>query len=278
MSLEVKRTNQLVTKDMRWKVLVIGRPGVGKTTWESTAPGLGVAACETGHGSGLLSVADRDFPFIEPRSLAEFEALCTGSVAGLKDCQTIALDSLTAMTRTFVKDYAVAMPAGARGNSPKRAAGIPELGDYQTMGETTRRLLSRLLEQDRNVIVTCLERADKDENGVVNSIGPDLPGMMSVAAPAMFDTVLFLKTRRRLANPLDKKSEYVERYFITQNDGMHVAKCRNVHNGKPLLAPEEVFDLKTGQGSWQYLYDKILAGYAEAVSAPLSAGVEKAKS
>jgi len=261
MSLEVKRTNQLVTKDMRWKVLVIGRPGVGKTTWESTAPGLGVAACETGHGSGLLSVAEKDFPYIEPRTYAEFEALCTGSVAGFKDCQTIALDSLTAMTRTFIKDYAVAMPAGARGNSPRRAAGVPEMNDYQTMGEGTRRLLSRLLEQDKNIIVTCLEKAEKDDNGLVTGIGPDLPGMMFTAAPAMFDTVLFLKTRKRLRDPMDKRTEYVEHFFITQNDGLHIAKCRNVFNGVSLLDREEIFDLKTGQGSFEYLRNKIIQGY-----------------
>lgn len=244
---------------MRWKVLVVGPPGAGKTTWISTAPDPGVAACETGFGGGLLSVAQSGLDFVEPRNKAEFEAVCTGKI--FADKQTIALDSLTAMTRTFIKDHALSFPR-TRGNSEKRAAGVPELDDYQIMAEVTRSLVAKLLEQDKHVIITCGVKAVKDADGAIKSLAPDLPGALADAAPGMFDAVLYLKGRKKLRNPADKKSEYTERYFITENDGYHTgAKCRSSLNGKCLLSSEEIFDLQTGQGTFTGLFGKIVEAY-----------------
>lgn len=249
---------------MRWKVLVIGPPGAGKTTWISTAPNPGVAACETGFGSGILSIAQSSLDFCEPRSKQEFEQICTGQV--FRDKSTIAIDSLTAMTRTFIKDYALGF-ARNRGNSEKRTAGVPELDDYQTMAAVTQNLLAKLLDLDKHIIVTVGQRAEKDGDGNIKSLGPDLPGALYLGAPAMFDAVLFLKSRKILRNPADKKSEFVQRYFITENDGLHIAKCRSNANGRALLASEEIFDLQSGAGSFTSLLNKIQAGYNAARSA-----------
>lgn len=245
-------------------MLVIGPPGAGKTTWISTAPNPGVAACETGFGSGILSIAQNSLDFCEPRSKQEFEQICTGQL--FRDKQTIAIDSLTAMTRTFIKDYALGFSRN-RGNSEKRAAGVPELDDYQTMAAVTQNLLAKLLDLDKHIIVTVGQRAEKDGDGNIKSLGPDLPGALYLGAPAMFDACLFLKSRKVLRNPSDKKSEYVQRYFITENDGLHIAKCRSNSGGKALLAGEEIFDLQSGAGSFSNLLDKIQRGY-NAAKAP----------
>lgn len=206
----------------------------------------------------MLSIASKSLPYVCPSTLGDFEAICTGGV--FKDRETIVLDSLSAMVRGFIKDHAIAMPR--RGvDSPKRKAGVPELDDYMTMAEITRRLLSALLDLDKNIIVTALEKSEKDENGAITGIGPDLPGQLFLGAPALFDSVLYLKTRSKLRTPADPKSRFTEHYLITQNDGCHVGKDRNNINGKAPLAPEEVFDIGTGAGSFTALRDKILAGY-----------------
>lgn len=264
MSLDIRNTATLIQPSkLRWKVLLVGRPGVGKTSWAATAPNPGIAACETGHGDGLLSIASKGLAYVCPSTLGDFESICTGGV--FKDAETIVLDSMSAMVRTFIKDYALSMPR--RGvDSPKRKAGVPERDDYMTMAEITRRLLSALLDQDKNIVVTALEKSEKDENGAVVGIGPDLPGQLFLGAPAMFDSVLYLKTRPKLRIPGNAATRFTEHYLVTQNDGFHVGKDRNNVGGKPPLAAEEVFDIASGVGTFVQLRDKIVAAYA--ASAP----------
>ena len=263
MSLIVKNTRALIDPDkLKLKILVYALPGVGKTTFAATAPNPGFAVCETGEGSGLLSVAAQGLDYVEPSSYQDFQAVCSGQV--FKDKETIVLDSLSDMANTFIKDYALAMPRNA-GNSPKRAAGIPELDDYGVMGEVTRRLIRKLLDVDKHIIVTATERyqtADPEKGIYDTTIGPALPGMMFLGAPAMFDFVLRMRTRSKLRDKNDAKSRYSERYFITENDGRGtIGKCRSVYSNKPLLDPEEIFSPVTGEGSFDYLIKKIIAGY-----------------
>jgi hypothetical protein len=269
MALQVKNSRDLIDpKNFKVKMLVYGLPGLGKTMFLSTAQqvgSLGIAACETGHGKGLLTIADAGIDYVEPVSYADFEGLCSGKV--FSDKLVLCLDSLSSMTKTFIKDYALSIPRSGRGDSPKRMQGIPELDDYGTMGELTRRLTAKLLERDQHIIVTATERIDKPDptDGPEASfmIGPDLPGQMFLGSTAMFDFVLRLRGRPKLANEKDPKSRYTERYFITQPDGMGtIAKCRSNHLGVPLLDREEVFNLKTGQGTFPYLLKKIVDGYA----------------
>lgn len=266
MSLILQNSKDLITGGkFKMKVLIVGSPGSGKTSWCATAPNIGIAACETGWGSGLLSSAMKGIAFVEPANLAEMEAVAKGQVFPTQTA--IAVDSLSAMARTFIKDHALTF--ARRGpDSPKRKSGVPELDDYGTIGELTRRLLAQILDQDKHVIVTCTERYEKDENGVIMRIGPDLAGQMFAGAPAMFDFVFYFKTRKKLRTPGVKASEYVEHYFITQNDGMHLGKCRSVVDDTALLPPEVVVDLKSGAGCFPDVLKIIEDGYAKVSTGP----------
>lgn len=268
MSLQIKNTKDLIQPDkFRLNILVYGLAGVGKSMFVSTAPDVGIAACETGLGKGLLTIADKGLPYVEPASLADFEAIVNGKVFSEK--KTLALDSLSEMVRTFVKDAALQIPR-AKGESDKRRRGIPELDDYGTMGEITRKLLRALLTNnpDKHIVVTATERYDKPdpENGQGEMlIGPDLPGQMFLGSTAMFDLVLRLRTRPALRDPKDAKSRYTQRYFLTQPDGAgSVVKGRPNVGCKPLLDKEEIFDPETGRGTFNFFLEKILAGYAAA--------------
>lgn len=262
MSLTIKRSKVLLDPEkFKLKALVYGLPGIGKTEWLSTANeyGLGVAACETGLGKGLLTVAQKDIEFVEPASLGELEAFCNGAV--FKDKAVIALDSLSYMNKSFIRDAALAIPRKT-GDTQKRAQGVPELDDYQVMAEISRRLLAKLLDRDCHLIVTCTEKEIKNDATGETFYVPDLPGALALTCTAMFDFVLRLRTRQQFRDRRDPASRYVERYFITQPDGQGtVAKCRSNESGVPLLDKEETVDIKSGAGSFPYMLKKILAGY-----------------
>lgn len=242
-------------------MLIFGLPGLGKTQWVSTAKdyNLGVAACETGLGKGLLTVAQHDLEYIEPQNLAELEAFTNGAV--FRDKGVIALDSLSYMSKSFIKDAALAIPRG-KGDTQKRSQGVPELDDYQVMAEITRRLLAKLLDKDQHLIVTATEKDITNEATGETLYVPDLPGALALTCTAMFDFVLRLRTRQQFRDRRDPNSRYVERYFITASDGKGtLAKCRSNEQGVPLLDSEEPFDLKTGAGGFPALLKKIVDGY-----------------
>lgn len=265
MAIDIKNTSNLIKpEEMRLKIAIIGKTRLGKTTFISKAPNVGVCACETGHGRGLLSVVTNAPPFdyFEPKSLEDIDALASGHI--FKDKDTIGVDSFSAIARTIIKDFAVRMPSGAKGSSPRRLAGIPELNDYNTMGEVSRRVLDALLNLPKHVVISFLERTEKDhDTGAAISCGPDVPGQMYLAAPSMFDVVLYLKARKAFRNPADPKSAYTQRYFITQPDGFHIGGDRNNIAGKPILPAELPFDLETGSGT----FADILRRYNEAYAA-----------
>jgi hypothetical protein len=266
MALIIKNSKDLLKpEDFRLKILIFGDSGLGKTEFASTAPNPGVVAIETGHGQGLLTVAEKGLNYVTPANYAELEE---GLLKTFEDKETIVLDSLTAATKTFIKDRALQIPR-MKGESDKRKIGIPELDDYGSMGELTRRLMSKLLVRQKHIIVTALSKYKQPdpETGVGQAMtGPDLPGEMFTAAPGMFDVVLRLMSRKKLRDPKDAKSSYVERYFITDSDGQGgLAKSRLKRQGLALLDREEVFDLTTGAGTFPKLLEKVLAGYAKGV-------------
>lgn len=258
MSLVVKKSGGLIDPaNFKFKVLIYGLPGTGKTEWMSSAPDIGVAACETGHGKGLLSVAQKDIDYVEPANLAELESFCNGSV--FKTKASIGLDSLSWMSKTFIREAALAIPRKL-GDAQKRAQGVPELDDYQVMAEISRRLLAKLLDGSQHLVVTATEKSIETPDGIMYL--PDLPGALALTCTAMFDFVLRLRTRQKFADRTKPESRYVERYLITQSDGTStLAKCRPNNLTDPLLPKEVVVNPKTGEGTFEWCRNTILDGY-----------------
>lgn len=274
--MDVRKLSDIVAPgNLQWKVLIVGRPGTGKSTWLSGVPGIGIAACETGHGSGMLSAAHTVNPtalLAEPKTFTDFRSICLGTFAPFQNLTAVGLDSLTYMTKGFIKDHVLStFPAKNAREVMRRQAGVPTGFDYGDIADVTRTLLNYLLAQQKHVVVTCLEKVEKDDNGVITGIGPDLPGALGTSAAAMFDSVLYLKIRRVVRDPRDPKTAFLERYFITNGDGVHVSKDRNSLNSKPFLAQEEVFNPDLGQGTFTALFKKILAGHDAASAAVKSA-------
>jgi hypothetical protein len=262
MPLAIKNSRELLSaEDFRFKCLIYGPSGVGKTRWAAAAPNCIVAACETGHGNGLLTVTDMAVDYVVPQSYSDLEQFCSG--VGLEGYDTLILDGMTFQTDTVIKDYALTVKR-KQGETEKRKMGVPEMDDYGTMAELERRLLAKLLSLPKNIIVTCLmdywQPAQGGENPKPEKTGgPDLPGMMRLGSTAMFDVVMRLWTRPALRNPKDANSRYIQRYFLTENDGKYLAKSR-ITNGKTQIFPTEVvYDLETGEGTFDWFLERAKA-------------------
>lgn len=277
--LDVKNTKDIVRpENYNWKVLLVAPTGLGKTTWVSTAPDVGIAACETGEGSGTLSIVKASVDFVEPKSFQDFRSICYDTFAPFQHKRTIALDSLSYMTKSFIKDHVLSsFPSKNPREASRRAAGVMSGFDYGDVAEVTRSLVNALLSQKKHIIVTALAKSEKDENGLVIGVKPDLPGALADGAAAMFDSVLYLKVRKLLKDPRDPRSAYMQRYFITQADSVHLAKDRN-NSGRPFLSQEEIFDKETGQGSFPDLLNKILSGHAASANVLPSVAATSTKS
>jgi hypothetical protein len=171
------------------------------------------------------------------------------------------------MVRTFIKEKALSMPR-QKGESQKRALGVPELDDYGVMGELTRKLIRKLLDQNRHTVCTCGLRIDKPdpENGQGEMlIGPDLAGQMFLGSTAMFDIVLIGRTRSLLRDPRDAKSRYTERYWLTEPSGGFLAKNRLsvAEGGGSFLPAELIYDLKAGTGTFNDILGRAVRAYEE---------------
>lgn len=269
MALVLKNTKTLITpENLSLNILIHGFPGSGKTAFYADAPELGVAACETGMGNGLATIAAKGVDYVEPKSYADFDALCSlVEPAEFKTKKTIALDSLSDMASTFIKDYALSF-ARAKGATQKRQSGIPELDDYGVMGEVTRRLVRKLIDSKKHIIATAtttIQMPDADTGVGQMLVKPNLPGQLSLGASAMFDIVLLVRTRSKLRDPKDPKSRFTEHYITSKGSDGIIAKCR--HNevvGAPLLPDEFVLDAKNGIGTFNWVLERIKTGYADA--------------
>ena len=144
---------------------------------------------------------------------------------------------------------------------------MPELDDYGTMGELSRRLIQRLIDQPQHIIVTSTLRIDKPDadNGGETLVGPDLPGQMFLGSTAMFDLVLCLRTRSVLRDQRDAKSRYTERFFLTENTGGILAKNRLSVSDKGLsfLPSEVIVDLEKGVGTFDWILNRAKEAYTE---------------
>jgi len=248
-------TSSLTTNgNFKLKALVYSPSGFGKSLFASTAPNPAVLTCETGHGAGMLSAQKAGIDCFVPETYADMELFCSGH--GLEKYDTLIVDGFSYATDTIVKTHALTIPR-SHGETKKREMGILELSDYGTLAELERRLLARLLQNQKNILVTCLQDYYSPPQGGSDPRpekigGPDLPGMMRLGSTALFDFVFKLDMRPALKDPKDPKSRYNQRFWRTSADGKYLAKTRLRD-----AFPEEVpFDLETGEGTFQWFIDR----------------------
>lgn len=278
MSLTIRNTSDLVDfSKFRAKLLAIGPPGIGKTTLVGTiaevvgAKNVGVVSAEPGDDGGLKSIARQGVDYVVPVSYFEALEVTKGSI--FKDKQAIIVDGVDVLISHHTRKYAVGMTNkhGGDTGSPRRAAGVPDKSDYQTIGVAGRDLLRAYLDMDKHILMTANMRADRpgddDAPGTILTYGPDIPGQLYRGIVAMVDISLFVMGRSILRDPKDPKSRFSQRYLITEpGNGTYLAKSRLSLGDKRLtnVLPNELpFDLETGEGTMPDLFERVRKAYQQ---------------
>lgn len=268
MALVIRNSRELIDPaNLKLKILLVAFPGFGKTTFICKCPNVGVGLSETGHGKGSLSTATKGFDYVEINSYDDFEAFCSLSV--FKDKETIGCDSLSDIAKTYIKAKALSIPR-TKGESVKRTLGVPELDDYGTMGELTRKLTKKLIDQPKHIVVSAgirIDRPDPENLQAETLIGPDFPGQMFLGSTAMFDIVLVGRTRNKLADPKDPKSRYTERYWMTEGSNGYLAKNRLSIGVGSFLPTELIYDLDKDFGTFNDILKRTQNAYEEFLKA-----------
>lgn len=244
-NLEVQDTSNLLSPDTRICGLLYCPPKYGKT---ELAAGLDeltqryrgkptlFIACEAAEGGGTMTLAKKGIKYVTPKNWTEMESLLA-SLASDTTFGGVVLDNSTDYIARIVKPHALAMPNVKEAkNGALRGLGVPGRSDYQTMGEAARGHINKLINlTNRNtdpkfrkdLIVTALEKEDQDDDGKVTGIVPALPGALSGAVTAMFQTVFSIKVLPRVVKQADGTTLRVNgRVIACGADGIRISGDR----------------------------------------------------
>lgn len=237
--LTIRTSGGLATDpNLKLCAMILGPPKVGKTTLLMSMakaiekfegkPSL-IIACEPADGGGLLSIADGDVPFVQPKKLEELKLLIT-SLATDTTFGGVFLDNAGELVSGLMKPVALALPS-REGQASRTLAGVPERSDYQVMGELLRKdVLLPLLELTKHpnpqirkhIIITALPKEKTDNKGNLIKVVPDLPGAMALTAQALVQMVGGIEVRS--VKIPDGKGGFVaekRRVLVTERDQYH---------------------------------------------------------
>jgi phage nucleotide-binding protein len=203
MAINLKSTKALHQNGV--KLLVYGPAGAGKTSLIPALPKPIVLSAE----GGLLSIAGKDIPYIEIKSMADIRDAYrflseSGESQGYK---SVAIDSISELAE-------VVLGAEKRASKdPRQAYGAMQ----DQMGDFVRAFRDL---PGRHVMMTAKLEKSQDETGRI-LYAPSMPGQkMGQTLPYFFDEVLALRVDRDQAGAL-------RRTLLCDTDGAWVAKDRS---------------------------------------------------
>lgn len=201
MAIKLISTNECVNNGI--KVLVHGRPGVGKTTLCATAPNPIIISAE----SGLLSLADYKIPAIEIASIDDlYEAYDYVMTGEGNSYETICLDSVSEIAERILSD-----------EKDNYKDGRKAYGEMQDRMEKLLRAFRDI--PGRNVYFSCKQEKVQSDTGAL-LLGPSMPGKnLSQGIGYFFDEEFCLAVGQ------DENGTY--RYLQTQPDAVVEAKDRS---------------------------------------------------
>ena len=202
------------------KVMVYGEPGVGKTTFASTAPNCLFIDVE--RGSRVLVSSGVDvLEYVSIEQIEKFIDYLVRDDPAFAKYDTIAFDSLSEMQRRLLDQQL---------DRSSKTIGAPvykaEWGHYGENTQRLRALMSRFRDIPKNLIVTAQAKQDKDESTGIMLMRPDLTPKLSATVTAMFDVVGYLRINAK-----------GERIMQVQPSKTVVAKSRVTTLQKEIINP-----------------------------------------
>lgn len=173
-----------------------------------------------------MSVQSANVDYVCPETQAEFDAILSELSSDSK-YGGIILDSGTEAINRIIKPYALTFPSRER--HAVRTMGVPDRGDYQSMGEFMRQRVNRLIDltvkrdvrlRKHFVMTTRLREKVDQDSGAVTFIGPDLPGALAQNIVGMFQTVSRIMSKASVHDVDGKKLRVMRRVLLSRPDSV----------------------------------------------------------
>ncbi len=137
---------------------------------------------------------------------------------GSHDYQTVVLDSLTELQKQDMQYILDELAKGERASGKDVDEDIASVREWGRSIEHIRKMVRGFRDLPMNVVVTALQREEKDKKGKVTFL-PSLPGKLAYEVAGFFDVVLFMYVKN-----VDGKET---RLCLTGATDEHVAKDRS---------------------------------------------------
>lgn len=175
MSIKIRSTKDTASNGI--KVLVYGKAGVGKTTLMGTAPRPIILSCE----SGLLSLKEKDLPYIEIKSVTDiYEAYEYLKGKKGKRYKTICLDSVSEIADVVLAEFKKKEKDGRQA--------------YMKMADEMFDLIRKFRDLKRkNVVFSAKRQSTADADTGLTQYIPGMPGQATLNfLPYQFDELFYM--------------------------------------------------------------------------------------
>lgn len=213
MTVEIRRTG--ASDYGRYtKALICGEPGAGKTLISSTWPNPLYASAE----GGLMSIADRNIPYVEIRSLDDLLRIKNSldqpedvreQIFGFK-VETVVIDTIDEVQQIMVRERL----------RDERIAGM-RLADWNWLSEQMGALIRGFRNLDMHVVFTCHLKETSDSDTGKTWVKPGLQGSMADKIAAYVDLALLLKNGLRTEVVEGEAKRVMSRELQTFPDPLH---------------------------------------------------------
>lgn len=166
-------------QDHKIKALIYGASGAGKTTFAGTAPKPIFASSE----NGLLSIAEKEVPFVEIKSLKDLLELYQELVGGKHDFETVIIDSISEINEIIKSEI------------ENRTGRVMQLQDWGKLQKQIRDILRKFRDLPMHVIFIAQEKAITDEEKI-EKIVPLMNGKAATEIAYFMDIVGYAKVQK----------------------------------------------------------------------------------
>lgn len=222
---------KLEERDNIANVLVYGETGVGKTVFASTAP-RPILWLESEGGTN--SIADpTGIDIARVTSLETYREAVRYLRANPDTYSTVVLDSFTETQAQILKE--IMRKAVQMDTSGERDEFSPLFQEYQRLTGVTREIARSFRDLPQHVVITALERTDKDDMTGRTRVRPRLTPTVADELPGFMDVVGYMYTATKAKGEVDEQGAVgddsddepiIVRNMLIQPTGKYMAKIR----------------------------------------------------